>query len=680
MTTRRFSLTWPDGRVESLELDLETKSGQKAGGAGRVLRHPNNRDFILKLYHEKASGSDERLRFYQPKVEAMIAAKEQPRSADEHIATISWPLAVLAEGGEFRGFAMPMGRGEALSDALHKTYLEWPLRRRFVAAHRLAGLIAAVHMQNCHVVDLKAQNAMVDLAGDDFVTLIDCDGLALWNGRFPPPQSTDGYRLPEASHNSWPSTTREWSPEQCEAQDRFALAVVLFEILHAGTHPFTGPMIDPNYDRAPSALQDKINAGVYAYVLNPDNYWASANPLWASRMLDGQRLRCKPHEDSVFSRLPGALQDLFDRAFNNLRSGGRPSAIEWKAALEVYAREGSAGAWCEEHDLPYADGSSCAVCQAEAAAREAERQRLEAEARRIDQERSAKRRAELLRWIRRLLGGSLAAGAAGGLLYVAFPNLLFALMLGVSATGFAERLAASHEAFDPNKLMIFSNRSSFARAVSSGRASLITVVLERGGLLNAYLVKQVFADGSPETWEILRESLINWNEQGRNALNIAAELGRIDAIEWLDANGRRIKGPTHDVSPLQSAVQGGSVDAFERLIALGASLEANAGGEPLGIWLLRSPERRPFLDIYLSRRGKMAFVNAKGKRQTMFSVAVEVGVEMGRWDPLQRLMKETKLTLSSEDEKASSRVRPLCRRNTDPHRRPPADVCKRFGR
>ena len=60
--------------------------------------------------------------------------------------------------------------------------------------------------------------------------------------------------------------------------------------------------------------------------------------------------------------------------------------------------------------------------------------------------------------------------------------------------------------------------------------------------------------------------------------------------------------------------------------------------------------------------------------------AVEVGVEMGRWDPLQRLMKETKLTLSSEDEKASSRVRPLCRRNTDPHRRPPADVCKRFGR
>lgn len=682
MTISRFSLTWSDGRVESLELDLAAKPGQKAGGAGRVLKHPHDPDIALKIYHRnETGGDDERLNFYRPRVEAMIASTNRPRSAKEDIATISWPLAVLTEGGKFRGFAMPMGRGKVLSDALHQGLTEWPLRRRFIAAHRLALLINAVHMQGCHVVDLKAQNALVDSSTDDFVTLIDCDGLAIWNLDLPPPQSTDGYRLPEASQDQWPSTTRQWSPDQCEAQDRFALAVVLFELLHAGTHPFTGPMLDPHYDRAPSALQDKINAGVYAYVLNPDHYWSSANPLWVSRNLDGERLRCRPHDNTIFERLPEKLQNLFDRAFNHLRKEGRPSASDWQEALKDYDREGCVGVWCEQHDLPTIIGSSCTVCQAEEKAREAERKKHEEEARRIAQLRAKEWRERWMRFGKRALG----VGAAGGMLYAAFPlfyasfpNFLFALMLGLSATGRAERIAVSHEAFDPNKVIF--ERSGMARALSSGHISLIKTVLERGGLLNADLVKQIFSESGQETWGVLRKNLLNWNEQGQDALNIAAELGRIDAIKWLDDNGRKVKGSIQGVSPLQSAVQGQSIEAFERLIALGASLDANAEGKPLGIWLLHKSERQAFLDIYLLRRGNLSFSTTKDKRLTMFSVAGEIGINTGRWDPLQRLLKDSRFSLLSGDEKISSRLRNLCRRNTQPQDRPPTDVCQRFRR
>ncbi len=101
---------------------------------------------------------------------------------------------------------------------------------RLFAAQNAASMVTELHRLGHYVIDLKPQNLSV-YKDNMYVAVVDCDGLSIDGGdgrRFPGHQFTDGYRCPEGARNNLePSALGE-------QQDRFALAVVLFQLLKSG--------------------------------------------------------------------------------------------------------------------------------------------------------------------------------------------------------------------------------------------------------------------------------------------------------------------------------------------------------------------------------------------------------------------------------------------------------------
>ncbi len=94
-----------------------------------------------------------------------------------------------------------------------------------------------------------------------YIALLDCDGFSIQGEgeRFPAGQFTPDYLAPEFQRIG------QVPGEQEEAQDRFSLAVIIFQLLNHGIHPFSGRSISA---KVPDDLPGRIAAGCYAYGIN----------------------------------------------------------------------------------------------------------------------------------------------------------------------------------------------------------------------------------------------------------------------------------------------------------------------------------------------------------------------------------------------------------------------------
>ena len=174
------------------------------------------------------------------------------------------------------------------------------------AAASLAGLIADLHEAGFVVGDLKPANLWVNGAGDIGISDIDSFQFADGIGTFPCLSRTPDYTAPEliSDGNALPSPSA----------DDFVLAVLIYQLLMDGMHPFSGiPADGTRY----ISIDDNITHG-RARVARPDAVLAmpGAPPLWA---------------------LPKRLRrGLFDRCFRDVGSTGvadRPAALDWVDAL-----------------------------------------------------------------------------------------------------------------------------------------------------------------------------------------------------------------------------------------------------------------------------------------------------------------------------------------------------------
>lgn len=298
-----------DGRTRRLRVGGLIHRG---GGAGRICAVAGDPAAVVKLYHEPAAAGH-----YKPKILAMLARPPDLPAIEEggrRYIQIAWPSAIVEDAsGGFLGFTMPfidLGRADSLDTLLIKA-----LRRhrglpenyayRLFAAQNAASMVTELHRLGHYVIDLKPQNLSV-YKDNMYVAVVDCDGLSIDGGdgrRFPGHQFTDGYRCPEGARNNLePSALGE-------QQDRFALAVVLFQLLNNGVHPFQG--VPRRRGANLGTEQDRINAGLYAY-------GPSRNRLQG------------PSPASIHGYLEDATLALFRRAFE---SGYRPSAREWRDHL-----------------------------------------------------------------------------------------------------------------------------------------------------------------------------------------------------------------------------------------------------------------------------------------------------------------------------------------------------------
>ena len=309
-TVSQGETIWLDGK-QSLTLGQLIKSG----GAGCVYLLPGSPAQVAQLYHPHLDRAANRR-----KLDAMLElTPELPDKLENgrRYVQIAWPQAAVHDRqGEFLGFVMP------LLDMAHTAELEQVLQERqaraaglpvglgakVTLAANLAGVLAALHQQHHYVVDLKPVN--LRFYRDSLtIAMLDCDGFSIQGKgeRYKAEQFTSDYLAPEVQRKGLPAGSEA-------AQDRFALAVVIFQLLNFGIHPYSGR---PASAQVPTDIPGRIRDGYYAY---------------GARRHKG----IAPNVTSGHALMPPEVRALFDRAFGK-QGSARPSATDWAQLLRKLA-------------------------------------------------------------------------------------------------------------------------------------------------------------------------------------------------------------------------------------------------------------------------------------------------------------------------------------------------------
>lgn len=343
------------GIVQLVSSQLQDENGKiyqigdliKSGGAGSV-SHINNAPLqVSKVYHDKIDKA-----YYLKKITAMqkLEPALKPVSVNgTPIIQLAWPQARLYNSQkQFVGFVMPE------LDVKNTIELEYILQERQAKAHglpsgmgakvslayNLCSLIDALHQQGHRIIDMKPLNLRF-YKSSLYMSLLDCDGFSIQgeNTRYPAGQFTVEYLAPEfQAKQTIPEAEEEW-------QDRFALAVIIFQLLNFGIHPFSGR---PKNDTVPTDIPRRIAGRFYGYGIKAHNL-------------------ISPNVASGHKQLPDKLRTLFDKAFSGTPSQ-RPSAKRWATALYEYAQpEKQQLVVCQkDKNHQHFAGKACAACAREA--------------------------------------------------------------------------------------------------------------------------------------------------------------------------------------------------------------------------------------------------------------------------------------------------------------------------
>ena len=308
------------------------------GGAGDIHRLPDVPGEVLKIYK-----TDKDRVLYAPKLKAMLDNKPALLKINPKFPQLAWPTSIAeSRNGEFLGFAMPeinFDGSVSLERMLQKkmrqaTGLPEFYGYRLNAAHNLSSCVVDLHKRGHHIIDLKPVNCRLHTK-EMLISVLDCDGFSVDGGnagRFPAHQFTPEYISPEALGRN---------PEKLgEAQDLFALAVIIFRLLNNGLHPFQCRL---SHGEAPSTIQEMINGNFYSYGIKKSRKY-------------------KPARQSVHLYFPDVIRRLFDQAF---LSSSRPSAIQWRNALRDYANPLSGKlVRCDNNPEEHAHfGKGCGWCK-----------------------------------------------------------------------------------------------------------------------------------------------------------------------------------------------------------------------------------------------------------------------------------------------------------------------------
>lgn len=281
------------------------------GGEASIYAVPGRPDIAAKIYHNP---SDEQA----GKLAAMLAAPPVPPPQPSQHVTLAWPMSRLLEPGDdgrVLGYLMPR---------LDNAHLIWeiynPGQRREICPHfhygsllrtarNVAAGVRSLHECGYVIGDLNESNVLV--TPQALVALIDVDSFQvpgsdrLYRCRVGRPE----YTPPELQGTAFADVDR------LPQHDAFALAVLIFQLLMQGIHPFAGTC---RANSEPNSIAARIAAGHWPYA------WLRTGPIQPS-----------PHAPPWFA-LPPSVQELLRRCFEDAHEQPdlRPSAVEWQSALE----------------------------------------------------------------------------------------------------------------------------------------------------------------------------------------------------------------------------------------------------------------------------------------------------------------------------------------------------------
>lgn len=302
------------------------------GGEGVVFAIGDDNKYAVKIYTTSDGVSKE------DKISAMVRAQ-----LAEHAPLVAFPISIArSKNGAFVGFVMKL-----VSDhkPLHDLYSPGSRKQHFPqadyrylvrAATNFARAVASVHNSQCVIGDINHSGVLVSPKAT--VSLIDADSFQFSESgqRFLCKVGVPEYTPPELQGKSLAGIVR--TPNH----DAFGMAVVIFQLLLMGRHPFVGTV--RRGDIPP--LYENIQHFRYVYAENRDVG------------MD------QPPGTPALSDFSPNISALFDAAFSQPSADRRPTAEQWVKALE--ALEDSL-AQCQDNQLHYAprDASECAWCEME---------------------------------------------------------------------------------------------------------------------------------------------------------------------------------------------------------------------------------------------------------------------------------------------------------------------------
>jgi DNA-binding helix-hairpin-helix protein with protein kinase domain len=291
-------------------LNLSVSVGH--GGEACIYAVPSDEHLVAKIYHQPKIS-------YAQKLQAMLANPPVNPTANLGHISIAWPQELLEEAdssGKIVGFVMPRIKGmrpimDFYNPGVRRQHCplfnyQYLLR----TARNLAAAFAALHASRYCIGDVNESNILV--SDTALVTLVDTDSFQV-----PDPLQNIVYRCsvgkaeytpPELQNKTFADYDRE------SDHDVFGLAVLIFQLLMEGTHPFSG-IFQGGIE--PPPYEARILAGHFTYSQKKQV------PYLPTPISPGWDL------------LHPKLQDLFVRCFEDGHSNSklRPNAQTWLSAL-----------------------------------------------------------------------------------------------------------------------------------------------------------------------------------------------------------------------------------------------------------------------------------------------------------------------------------------------------------
>jgi DNA-binding helix-hairpin-helix protein with protein kinase domain len=299
-------------RSNAETIELHGSSSLGAGGEARVFVIGADKKTVAKVYRRPNE-------MQAAKLAVMVAAPPaDPMAAQGHVS-IAWPTDLLETSGpepRVAGFLMPRAEGTRRIIDFYN-----PMTRRrecplfsylyqIRTARNLSAAVHAVHARGYVIGDVNESNILV--TDTSLVTLVDTDSFQVRD-----PSTGAVYRCPVGKPEFTPPELQKETfkdIDRAPEHDRFGLAVLIFQMLMEGTHPFAG-VYGGGGD--PPSYAARIAAGHFPY---------------GGRDVPYHPMPVAP----PFGILPPALQAMFVECFESghMDPGARPEAEDWVNALQ----------------------------------------------------------------------------------------------------------------------------------------------------------------------------------------------------------------------------------------------------------------------------------------------------------------------------------------------------------
>ena len=299
------------------------------GGEGEVFALGSDSEYAVKIYNSAKRASRE------AKVMAMVQAKLANKTK-----FVAYPIEIAKyPDGRFAGFVMKLVDGykplfELYSPGARKTsFPKADFRFLVRTASNVARAIASVHQSGCVIGDINHSGILV--SGKATVTLIDADSFQVTSNqnRYLCRVGVPEYTPPEL-HGADLSRV-----QRTPNHDSFGLAVVVFQLLFMGRHPFVGTVRKGDVPKIDQAIRD------FRFVYAENRNVGMDQPPGTPALSD-------------FTRSVAAN---FEQAFAKETLSRRPSAFSWVKALEDLEQSLMK---CGDNYLHYypSDASECPWC------------------------------------------------------------------------------------------------------------------------------------------------------------------------------------------------------------------------------------------------------------------------------------------------------------------------------